>query len=181
LKRPDAAYYLARLLNLDLVDTVAVLLITDRLARMNDVVFALHASAAGAAVLVQIALYEKGSQTVSLTCKRMTAALAVGLAAAMALSVWPAIPWEPLDFFYLLGYLKVWRSPDCLLPAPRWWLPLLAPACLSEELLHACKVTRTYCAMQVVITVVKYMPQVPSHGKQIQCAGSRLPWQCLAS
>ena len=77
--------------------------------RLNDVFFAVHASLAGAALLAQIALYEKGSQTLSTTCKRITAALAVGLLAAMAVSLWPAVPWQPLDFFYLLGYIKARR------------------------------------------------------------------------
>ena len=74
--------------------------------RLNDVFFAIHASLAGAAMLAQIALFDKGSQTLSTACKRITAALAVGLASAMAVSLWPAVPWEPLDFFYLLGYIK---------------------------------------------------------------------------
>ena len=74
--------------------------------RLNDVFFAVHASLAGAVMLGQIAFYDKGSQTVSATCKRVMAALAVGLALAMAVSLWPAVPWEPLDFFYLLGYIK---------------------------------------------------------------------------
>ncbi len=74
--------------------------------RLNDVFFAVHASLAGAGLLWQIVIYEKGGQTLSTSCKHVMAALAVGLAIAMAFSLWPAVPWEPLDFFYLLGYIK---------------------------------------------------------------------------
>ena len=118
--------------------------------RLNDVFFAVHASLAGAVMLGQIAFYDKGSQTVSATCKYVMAALTVGLMTALGFSLWPAVPWEPLDFFYLLGYIK---------------------ACISGE--HAESSTHVeqsridvlplsvVLAVQVVITVIKYMPQVP--------------------
>ena len=84
--------------------------------RLNDVGFAVHATLAGAALLAQIALYGKGSQTLSATCKRVSAALVVGLAVAIAVSLWPAVPWEPLDFFYLLGYIKARRTLERWVP-----------------------------------------------------------------
>ena len=116
--------------------------------RLNDVFFAVHASLAGAAMLGQIAVYDKGSQTLSMTCKRVMAALAVGLAIAMAVSLWPAVAWEPLDFFYLLGSIKARTSSK-----------RAGQACIHEWRIHMLPLSATL-ALQVVITVIKYMPQV---------------------
>ena len=118
--------------------------------RLNDVFFAVHASLAGAAMLGQIATYDKGSQTLSTTCKRVMAALAVGLAAAMAVSLWPAVPWEPLDFFYLLGYIKARRASTRAEPKP---------ACATRRSIREL-LLKAVLASQVVVTVIKYMPQV---------------------
>jgi len=120
--------------------------------RLNDVFFAVHASLAGAGLLWQIAIYEKGGQTLSTTCKRVMAALAVGLAIAMACSLWPSFPWEPLDFFYLLGYIKA------RMPTQR----------AGSNTHNCCECNSSYVLLlsvalaflQVVITVIKYMPQV---------------------
>ena len=111
-------------------------------------------------MLLQIALFEKGSQTVSPTCWRVTSALALGLAAAMALSLWPAVPWEPLDFFYLLGYIKVRTTLN-----GRARPITVADSVRSLFRLQKCRAARCdqdMLAVQVAITVVKYMPQVPA-------------------
>lgn len=59
------------------------------------------------AVLAQIAAYDRGSQALSRTCQRVVAALLLGIGGAMGASMHKAVPLEPLDFLYLLSYIKV--------------------------------------------------------------------------
>ena len=75
--------------------------------RLNDVIFSVHACICGAAFLIQIAIFDRGSQVVSRTCKWVMSAIVIGVVGTLVSILWGALPLVPLDFLYILGGIKV--------------------------------------------------------------------------
>ena len=77
------------------------------LCRLTDVVFALHSCLCGTAFLVQIAIFDRGSQVVSRTCKWVVGAILIGVIGTLVSSLLKKLPLQPLDFLYILGDIKI--------------------------------------------------------------------------
>jgi len=75
------------------------------LVAINDVVFALHAVAATLVTLIQIAIYEKGTQKVSWTCRILSSCMVTSITIVLILAIVHVVNW--IWFFYFLSYIKL--------------------------------------------------------------------------
>lgn len=73
--------------------------------KVNDIVFAVHATAATIFTICQCIIYERNEQTVSITARSILGIFAVFLTISVILSGVHVIHW--LDFLYYCSYVKL--------------------------------------------------------------------------
>eukprot|EP00208_Stichococcus_sp_RCC1054_P007514 CAMPEP_0206135104 /NCGR_PEP_ID=MMETSP1473-20131121/468_1 /ASSEMBLY_ACC=CAM_ASM_001109 /TAXON_ID=1461547 /ORGANISM="Stichococcus sp, Strain RCC1054" /LENGTH=342 /DNA_ID=CAMNT_0053526841 /DNA_START=340 /DNA_END=1368 /DNA_ORIENTATION=+ len=80
----------------------------DNGVRLNDLIFALHASGATLIVVIQCFIYERGGQLLSRTCLAMAGGILAVCGALWAAARSPALHhFQDLDLIYVVGYIKV--------------------------------------------------------------------------